>query len=102
MRTLFRNWPVACFIFLIHTLLVCAVYGLYLFARAHPGDEPEMQWLWAGLFDFPASLLVEAIHPSYGIQCALAFFLVGGIQWFILGAVFDLLFSRRRHGTPTV
>jgi hypothetical protein len=54
------------------------------------------------MFDFPSSKLVEIIHPKYGIQCALAFLLIGGAQWFIVGALFDLTFVRRRHDTSTI
>jgi hypothetical protein len=54
-----------------------------------------MQWLWASIFDFPSSELVAILHPRYGFQCAMAFFVIGGIQWIIIGAIFDTIFSRQ-------
>ena len=90
-----RRWRVTLSLLFIHTLLVCTVYVLYARSVTFHDEDPEMHWVWASIFDFPSSGLVAILHPRYGLQCAIAFLVIGGIQWAIVGAICDRIFTRR-------
>jgi hypothetical protein len=97
MRAILRRWRVTLSFLLIQTVAVCVVYAFYANSVVHHYEDPEMQWLWLSMLDFPSSGLVAIFQPQYGLQCAIAFFAVGGIQWGMIGAVLDALFSRQHE-----
>jgi uncharacterized membrane protein len=96
MSTLLKRWRVTLSLLIIQAVAVCIVYASYTNGVTHHSEDPEMQWLWLSILDFPSSGLVAILQPRYGLQCAVAFFVVGGIQWGIIGGFLDALFSRRR------
>jgi hypothetical protein len=92
-----RRWRFTLSLLSIHTLLVCIVYASYMNSVTHHYEDPEMQWFWASIIAFPSSGLIAILHPQYGLQCAIAFLVVGGIQWGIIGAICDGIFSKRHN-----
>jgi|ERR1700733_1625044 hypothetical protein len=97
MGALLRHWRVTLLLLFLQTVAVCIVYASYTNDVTHHFEDPEMQWLWLSILDFPSSELVTLFQPRYGLQCAAAFFVVGGIQWGIIGRFLDALFSRRHR-----
>jgi hypothetical protein len=99
-----KRWRTPCVFFVVHTLLVFAVYRSWVAASNATVryDDPALIWLWPLIFDFPSSLLVQIMHPYYGIPALAAFSIIGGIQWVLIGGVLAWLLSRFRHGTPTI
>jgi hypothetical protein len=92
MPRLLKHWPVASSLFGVHVILVAIVYGLW--ATCPIEDDPQMVWLWAFLFDFPASLIYDHIRvPSEHLFPVIAV-VFGGMQWGVVGAMIDLL---RKH-----
>ena len=96
MGALLKRWRITLLLLLIHAVAVCVVYVRYTNSVTHTMDT-YMQWYWLSLIDFPSSILLAILQPQYGLQSAAAFFVVGGIQWFIVGAILDALFGRRRE-----
>ena len=74
-RALFRRWPIAWSLVAINAGVVCLVYKAWLSAEAavQRYDDPALMWLWLLILDFPMSLLVEVMHPRYGIQSGTRF-----------------------------
>jgi hypothetical protein len=94
---LIKRWPtaVACLIF--HTLGL--LYILWMYSGSKDPNAP-MIWLYPMGFDRPLSLILaySGIRTTFGITLSLL--LLGGLQWTVLGGLFDVFLRFRRRDTP--
>ncbi|MFL6519506.1 MAG: hypothetical protein ACJ8NS_04740 [Chthoniobacterales bacterium] len=85
----FKRWPIACWLFCLHALLILGVYILWL--ASSRDVERDMIWLFARLFDFPVSPLEDIVNPRYGFPAAITCILIGGALWALVGLILDLV-----------
>ena len=83
----FRRWPIATWLFLVHAVFVALIYILW----ATSSDvERGMIWMTVFLFDLPSSLLFVDLPDAKPLLAISAIF-IGGLQWALLGAFLDVL-----------
>jgi hypothetical protein len=94
---LIKRWPTAIGCFIFHTLGV--FYVLWLYSGSKDPNAP-MIWLYPIGFDWPLSLILaySSIRTTLGITLSLL--LLGGLQWTVLGGLFDIFLRFRRHDAP--
>ncbi|HYJ06717.1 MAG TPA: hypothetical protein VEX43_16395 [Chthoniobacterales bacterium] len=83
----FRRWPIATGLFVVHAAFVLLIYVQW----ATDSDvERGMIWMTVFLIDLPSSYLYLQRQDSIWLYAASAIF-IGGLQWALIGALFDLL-----------
>jgi hypothetical protein len=97
----FRRWPIAVWLFVVHAAFVLLIYILW---ATDSSIERGMIWMTVFILDLPSSYLFVDRPGSTGLLAASALF-IGGAQWALVGAFFDLLrrlYKRRQSlaGTP--
>lgn len=96
---LIRRWPIASSLFVLHTLVVAAIYVMWLSSWKDP--ERDMIWLVMIFVDFPAIYAYDPLLSYLSIPVLPAgSVLFGGLQWLLVGVIFDLALrsSIRKHG----
>lgn len=93
--SIFQRWPIATCLFILHAGLVLWVY---LSWATSSSVERGMIWMTVFLIDLPSSYLFVPRPGSMWVYAISALF-IGGLQWALAGALFDLLrkFVRRRQ-----
>jgi hypothetical protein len=93
-RQLIRRWPTAFGCLCFNTFAVLATSLVYALSTDANG---AMFWLGPIALDWPSSLMIGVSDTATTLQLALALLFLGGLQWTVLGMIFDL-FLRRRVG----
>ena len=84
-----KRWPIASLLFVIHTLLVLAFYLWWLVSSANPYND--MGWLIMAFVDFPIFFAyLPLVNHASGHAFALVAILFVGVEWALVGLVFDL------------
>ena len=94
--TVFKRWPIAAWLFVLHTAFVLLIYVQW---AADTDVERGMIWMTVFLIDLPSSYLyVQRQHTMW--PYALSAIFLGGLQWALVGVIFDLLrkLVARRQG----
>ena len=89
-NAIIRRWPIASWLFVLHTFLVLLVYYVWL-TSTEPWGERNMIWLWIYRVDFPISYAYIIVDHAPARVTAIACILIGGVQWSIVGLLLDLL-----------
>jgi hypothetical protein len=97
----FKRWPIATWLFVLHAAVVLLVYIQWATSSS---VERGMIWMTVFLLDLPSSYLFLHRPDSIGLYAVSAVF-IGGLQWALVGVLFDLLrrLVRRkqsRRGSP--
>jgi len=89
-----RRWPAALICFCLHTLFVALIWWIY---GVSSDPNSPMFWLYPTQLDLPSSLIIMMLGGTSWAtwQFAVALLVVGGLQWTVLGALFDLFLRRR-------
>jgi hypothetical protein len=88
------RWPIASLLFSIHTLLVIAFYSCWVLSAWD--IERDMGWLIMAFVDFPIFFVyIPLVNYASGHVFALVAILFGGVEWTLIGLVFD--YSLRSH-----
>jgi hypothetical protein len=88
-RTIIRRWPIASLLFAIHTLLVIAFYICWVLSAWD--IERDMGWLMMAFVDFPVFFAyIPLVNYASGHVFALTSILFGGLEWGLVGLLFDL------------
>ena len=100
----FRRWPVAASLFLLHAVLVTLIYIVW---ATNSSVERGTIWMTVFLIDLPASFLFVFERPDSMLLHAISAILIGGVQWALIGAIVDglrRLLKRRqsRRGTANI
>jgi hypothetical protein len=92
---LIKRWPTAFGCLIFHTLAV--LFILWVYSGSKDPNTP-MIWLYPIGFDWPSSLILaySSIRTTSGITLSLL--LLGGLQWTLLGGLFDRFLRYRRSG----
>lgn len=86
-RSIFNRWPIAAWLFVLHTAFVLLIYVQW---AIDTDVERGMIWMTVFLIDLPVSYLY--VHRQYSMwPYALSAIFIGGLQWALVGALFDLL-----------
>jgi hypothetical protein len=89
-----RRWPSALICLCLHTVFVALIWRITIVS---PDPNSPMFWLYPIQLDLPSSLILLPIRatswPEW--QFAIAVFVIGGLQWIVWGALFDLFLRRR-------
>ena len=96
MFAVFKRWPIAAGLFVVHAAFVLLIYVQW---ATDSGVERGMIWMTVFLIDLPSSYLYLQRQDSMWLYAVSAIF-IGGLQWALVGALFDLLrrFVRRKQG----
>jgi hypothetical protein len=88
-RALLRRWPIASWLFVIHAFIVLAFYVWWLLSAANPYND--MGWLIMAFVDFPIFFAyLPLVNHASGHLFALVAIVFGGVEWALIGLVFDL------------
>src|SRR4051812_895307 len=92
---LIKRWPTAFGCLIFHSLAVLVI--LWVYSGSKDPNAP-MIWLYPIGFDWPSSLILaySNIRTTPGITLWLLLF--GGLQWTLLGGLFDRFLRYRRSG----
>lgn len=82
-----RRWPVATWLFALHATFVLFIYILWATSSS---IERGMIWMTVFLIDLPSSFLFVDRPGSTGLLAVSAIF-IGGLQWTLVGAFFDVI-----------
>jgi hypothetical protein len=96
--TLIRRWPTATGLFVLHTLIVVAIYVMWSSSWKDP--ERDMIWLVMIFVDFPAIYAYDPLLNYFSIPVLPAgSILFGGLQWLLVGLVLDVILKNyvRKH-----
>lgn len=93
--TVFKRWPIAGGLFVLHAAFVLLIYIQW---ASSSSVERGMIWMTVFLIDLPSSYLFLHRPSSMGLY-AVSAVVIGGLQWALVGVLFDLLrrFARRRQ-----
>ena len=84
-----RRWPIAMWLFALHAIFVVLIYVLWTTSSS---IERGMIWMSVFLIDLPSSYLsFQLDRPGSTGLLALSAILIGGLQWALIGAIFDLI-----------
>ena len=83
----FKRWPIATWLFVLHAAFVLLIYIQW---AMDSGVDRGMIWMTVFLLDLPSSYLFFHRPDAIGLYAVSAVF-IGGLQWAIVGAIFDLL-----------
>ena len=91
----FRRWRIAASLFVLHAAFVLLIYIQW---AMDTDVDRGMIWMTVFILDLPSSYLFFHRPDAMGLYALSAVF-IGGLQWALVGAVFDLLrrFARRRQ-----
>ena len=87
LRDVLKSWPIAASLFVLHTAMVALVYLSWVTSSS---VERGMIWMTVFLIDLPSSYLFVYRPGSMWVYAISALF-IGGLQWALAGALFDLL-----------
>jgi hypothetical protein len=89
-----RHWPTAAACLFFHTFVI--LFVCFLYAWSSDPNSPLI-WLYPIMLDMPSSLIIThwEMDSWTTLQFATALLVIGGLQWTILGMIFDLFFRRR-------
>jgi hypothetical protein len=90
---IFKRWPIATWLFVLHAALVLVVY---IWWATSSSVDRGMIWMTVFLLDLPSSYLFLDGPRLFAISALF----IGGLQWALIGAFFDLLRRLLRRG-PT-
>ena len=91
-RALIKRWPIASLLFVIHTSLGLAFYLWWLRSTGNPYND--LGWLIMAFVDFPIFFAyLPLVDHASGHVFALVAIVFGGVEWALVGLVFD--FARR-------
>ena len=85
----FKRWPIAAWVFVLHAAFVLLIYIQW----AIDSDvERGMIWMTVFLIDLPSSYLNLHLQRQDSMWLyAISAVVIGGLQWALVGALFDLL-----------
>ena len=84
-----KRWPIASLLFVIHTSLVLAFYVWWLRSTGTPYND--LGWLIMAFVDFPIFFAyLPLVEHASGHAFAVVAILFGGLEWALVGLVFDL------------
>ena len=87
-RALVKRWPIASFLFVVHTSLVLAFYVWWLRSTGNPYND--LGWLIMAFVDFPIFFAyLPLVDRASGHVFALVAIVFGGVEWALVGLVFD-------------
>lgn len=91
----FKRWPIAAWLFLLHAAFVLLIYLQWATSSS---VERGMIWMTVFLVDLPSSYLFLHRPDSMELYAASAI-VIGGLQWALVGALLDMLrrLVRRRQ-----
>ena len=91
----FRRWPIASWLFVLHAAFVLLIYIQW---ATDSSVERGMIWMTMFILDWPSSYLFVQRQGSEGLL-AIGVVLIGGLQWALVGAFLDLIrrLVRRRR-----
>jgi hypothetical protein len=84
---LFRRWPIAAGLFVLHAAFVAWIYISWATSSS---VERGMIWMTVFLLDLPSSYLFIDRPGAMWLHAISAIF-IGGAQWALIGALLDLL-----------
>lgn len=85
----FKRWPIAAGLFVLHAAFVLLIYIQW----AMDSDvERGMIWMTVFIIDLPSSYLYLYLQRQDSMWLyALSAIVISGLQWALVGALFDLL-----------
>ena len=83
---IFKRWPVATSLFVLHAAMVSLVYILWATSSS---VERGMIWMTVFLIDLPSSYLFVFERPDSMLLHAISAIFIGGLQWAVIGAIVD-------------
>lgn len=86
-----RGYAAACAGFAIHAILVGVVMRI---CQTDPDPSIILFWRLVWFADWPASLVVDFLEPGYNVPLALAFAIIGGLQWSLITVGLYALWQR--------
>ena len=96
--TLIRRWPTATGLFVLHTLIVAAIYVMWSSSWKDP--ERDMIWLVMIFVDFPIIYAYDPLFSYLSISVLpIGATVFGGLQWLVVGGLFDMILRNyfRKH-----
>ena len=88
-----KCYTAAIIAFMIHGIMVFAVMRI---CQTDPDPSIILFWRLVWFVDLPASMIIDILKPSYNVPLAIAFGMIGGIQWGVIAASLCLLVQRIR------
>ena len=91
-----KRWPIASVLFVVHVLVVLAFYVWWLLSAANPYND--MGWLIMAFVDFPIFFAyLPVVNQASGHVFALVAIAFGGVEWALIGLVFDFAWRSIRR-----
>ena len=89
---LFKRYPLAIGVFVLHSLLVGMIYSVVAMST---DGEAVMVWILFESLDWPSAMLIFPCAAD-NTYIAASVFLLGGIQWILIGIAVQFLWRRIR------